>query len=154
MVEQKPLRVLVIISNTNAYWERCWSTSEDLLPVAFEILKEYRLLKYVYNFQPKMKLLAKQRWATRVFLVFDISNTCYDPEIGHLPEQNKLPVAVVRLGKTVQAYAANTPAQNKVNKDIARAHNDNGIKSLPPFVVDYTSGPPLYPNPRDPSLLL
>jgi hypothetical protein len=100
-----------------------------------------------------MRLLAKEKWATRLFLVFDISNTSYDPATAHLPEQNKLPVAVVRLGKTVRAYSANPPVQNRVNKDIARAHNNNGINSLPPFVVDYTSGPPTYLNPRDPSLL-
>lgn len=102
----------------------------------------------------KLQLLAKQKWATRLFLVFDISNTSYDAELGHLPEQNQLPVLIVRLGQKVQAYPASLPAQNRVNDDIARAHNDNGINSLPPFMVDYTSGPPVYLNPRDPSLLL
>ncbi|KAK9629779.1 hypothetical protein V6000_004827 [Aspergillus fumigatus] len=153
MVEQKPLRVLVIISDTNAYWEKSWSASEDLLPVAFEILQENCLVENTYNHWPKMRLLAKEKWATRVFLVFDISNTSYDPEVGHLPQQNNLPVAIVRLGATVQAYTAAIPVQNKINKDVARAHNNSGIKSLPPFVVDYTSGPPTYLNPRDPSLL-
>lgn len=155
MAEQKSLRVLVIISNLNEYWEQSWSASEDLLPVAFEVLKDNLLLKHTtYDRRPQLRLLAKQKWATRVFLVFDISNTSYDPELGHLPEQNKLPVSIVRLGQKVQAYLANIPTQNKVNNDIARAHNDNGINSLPPFVTDYTSGPPVYLNPRDPSLLL
>lgn len=154
MVEQKPLRVLVIISNKNAYWEQSWSASEDLLPVTLQVLNNNHLLEHTYNLQTQTKLLVKHKWATHVFLVFDISNTSYDPKTGHLPEQNKLPVAIVRLGEKVQAYRANNPAQNKVNNDIARAHNDNGINSLPPFVADYTSRPPLYLNPRDPSLLL
>lgn len=154
MVEQKPQRVLVIISNKSAYWEQAWSSSEDLLPVAFDILKYNHLLEGTHNRQPKLKLLAKQKWETRVFIVFDISNTSYDPKLGHLPEQNMLPVAIVRLSEKVQAYTASLPAQNKLNEDVARAHNDNGIDSFPPFVADYTSGPPLYLNPRDPSLLL
>ncbi|KAL2811011.1 hypothetical protein BDW59DRAFT_155593 [Aspergillus cavernicola] len=154
MMEQKPQRVLVIISNGNTYWEQSWSSSEELLPIAVDILKYNNLLEGTYNHQPELKLLAKQRWKTRVFLVFDISNTSYDPNIGHLPNQNKLPVTIVRLGGKVQAYTANPPMQNKVNMDVARAHNDNGINSFPPFVTDYTSGPPLYLNPRNPSLLL
>ncbi|KAE8150250.1 hypothetical protein BDV25DRAFT_172289 [Aspergillus avenaceus] len=153
MEEQKPLRVLVTISHKSTYWEQSWSASEDLLPVAFEVLKSNQLLRGSYSHQPTIKLLAKQRWATQLFLVFDIANTSYDPETGHLLEQNQLPVAIVRLGKTVQAYSAGPPVQNKINKDIARIHNHNGINSLPPFAVDYTIGPPLYTNPRDPSSL-
>ncbi|PYI10642.1 hypothetical protein BO78DRAFT_335344 [Aspergillus sclerotiicarbonarius CBS 121057] len=154
MVEQKPQRVLIIISNRNAYWEQSWSSSEELLPIAFDILNCKGLLECAYNNRPDLKLLAKQKWETHVFLVFDISNTCYDPSLGHLPDQNKLPVTIVRLSEKVQAYTASPPIQNKVNKDVARAHNDNGINSFPPFVTDYTSGPPVYLNPRNPALLL
>lgn len=64
--------------------------------------------------------------------------------MSHLPEKNKLPVSIVRLGQTVPAYPANHPTQNQMNRDIARAHNDPGIDSLPPFVTDYTSGPPIF----------
>ncbi|KAJ0413182.1 hypothetical protein BJY00DRAFT_68529 [Aspergillus carlsbadensis] len=154
MVEQKPQRVLVIISNNNEHWEQSWSASEDLLPIAFEILKSNHLLECTYKDQPELRLLAKQNWGTRVFLVFDISNTSYDPTIGHLPEHNKLPVAIVRLGKKNQAYPASPPVQNKVNRDTARVHNSSGVNSIPPFVTNYTTGSPFYPNPRDPSLLV
>ena len=122
--------------------------------MAFDILKYNHLLEEAYDDQPELKLLAKQKWETRVFLVFDISIPSYDPSRGHLPEQNKLPVAIVRLGEKVQAYTANPTIQNRVNLDVARAHNDHGMSSLPPFTTDYTSGPPLYLNPREPSLLL
>ncbi|KAL4887993.1 hypothetical protein BDV59DRAFT_189545 [Aspergillus ambiguus] len=154
MVEDTPLRVLVIISDKSTYWERSWCASEQILPAAYQILKDNNLIHYPHSHQPKMRLLAKQRWQTRVFLVFDIANTSYDPEVAHLPENNKLPVVIVRLSQKVHAYPANPPAQNKVNKDIARVHNDNGINSIPPFTTDYTSGPPLYDNPRDPSLFI
>jgi hypothetical protein len=151
MAEQTPLRVLVIISTKNKHWEQSWSASEDTCLVALEVLEDNHLLKYSRQLKPK--LLAKQKWGTRVFLVFDISNPSYDPATGHLPEQNKLPVSIVRLGQSVQAYPANPPTQNQVNRDIAQAHNANGIDSLPLFVTDYTFGPPIYLNPRDPSLL-
>ncbi|RAK96565.1 uncharacterized protein BO80DRAFT_366021, partial [Aspergillus ibericus CBS 121593] len=143
-----------IISNRNAYWEQSWSSSEELLPTAFNILKSNNLLECTYTHRPSLKLLAKQKWATRVFLVFDIPNTSYDPSLGHLPDHNQLPVTIVRLGERVQAYTASPPIQNKVNQDVARAHNDNGINSFPPFVTDYTSGPPVYLNPRNTALLL
>jgi hypothetical protein len=154
MVDQKPQRVLVIVSNNNEHWEQCWSSTEDLLPIAFEILKDNHLLECTYKIQPQLKLLAKQNWGTRVFLVFDISNTSYDPSLGHLPEHNNLPVTIVRLGKKTQAYSASPPVRNKVNGDIARVHNSSGVNSIPPFITDYTSGPPFYPSPRDPSLLV
>ncbi|KAL4894561.1 hypothetical protein BDV59DRAFT_12852 [Aspergillus ambiguus] len=152
MVEEKPLRVLVIISDKNAYWEQSWSSSEEILPAAYQVLEDNKLIHYPHSHQPQTKLLAKQRWQTRVFLVFDIANTSYDPAVAHLPEHNKLSVVIVRLSQKVHAYPANPPTQDKVNNDIARVHNDNGINSFPPFVTDYTSGPPLYDNPRDPSL--
>lgn len=154
MVVDKPLRVLVIISNKNPYWAQSWSDSEEILPSTYQILKENNLMQGPSSHQPELRLLAKQRWQTRVFLVFDIANASYDPQTAHLPEQNNLPVAIVRLSQKVQAYQANPPTQNKVNNDIARVHNDNGINSVPPFITDYTAGPPLYENSRDPSLLL
>ncbi|KAL4810497.1 hypothetical protein BDV18DRAFT_131125 [Aspergillus unguis] len=153
-MEQKPQRVLVIVSKSNPHWEQSWSTSEDILPIAFDILQDKHLLTGTYDNRPELKLLVKQKWATHVFLVFDISNTLYDPALGHLPEQNKLPITIVRLGKNTQAYPANAPMANKVNTDVARLHNVNGLHGSPPFVVDYTLGSPFYSNPRDASLLL
>ncbi|BCS23088.1 uncharacterized protein APUU_31313S [Aspergillus puulaauensis] len=143
-----------VIASRSSYWEQSWSSSGQLLPTAVDILKCNHLLEGTYDRQPELKLLAKQKWETRVFLVFDISSSSYDPSQGHLPEQNKLPVAIFPLGDKVQAYTANPSAQNKVNRDVARAHNDNGINSLPPFATDYTCGSPFYPSPRDPSLFV
>lgn len=152
MAEQKPFRVLAVISDKNSYWEQSWLTPEDILLPAIEILKDKDLLEYTS--EPDMRLIAKEKWQTRVFIVFDISDTSYDAAKGHLPEEDKLPVSIVRLGRKLQAYAANGPIQNRINSDVARAHNDHGICSIPPFVTDHTLGPPMYTNLRDPSLLL
>lgn len=53
MVEDKPLRVLVMISNKNPYWSRSWSASEEILPAAYDVLKDKTLIKYPYSRQPK-----------------------------------------------------------------------------------------------------
>ncbi|KKK17317.1 hypothetical protein AOCH_007726 [Aspergillus ochraceoroseus] len=129
-MEDTPLRILVMVSRVK---------SNGFLNVSYK--------------HPPMKLLAKRRWLAHVFLVFDIANTDYDPEKGHLADQNNLPVAIVRFGKHVQVYRASQPTQKQVNNDISRAHNLNGIGSIPPFVEDHASGTPHYLNPREPQLL-
>lgn len=153
MVDDKPLRVVVVISNKSTSWDQAWSASEETLPTAYQALLDNNLIHRPSGHAPLMRLLAKQRYQTRVFLVFDIDHTSYDPAVAHFPNENKLPVAIVRLSRKVQAYPANPPMQNRVNKDIAQEHNYHGINSVPPFLTDYTIGPPLYVNPRDPSLL-
>ncbi|KAF4760650.1 hypothetical protein HAV15_005125 [Penicillium sp. str.  len=99
--------------------------------------------------QIKPSLVAAQKWRTRVFFVFDICHTAYDAKLGHLPEQNKLPVAVVHLSKKNTAYVANAWLSKRVNRDIALFHNANGFGAVPPFVEDHTVGkPPEYMNPK------
>lgn len=101
---------------------------------------------------------------TRVFLVFDIANASYDTHKGHLPEENDSPIVIVRFGgssdgssrggEKVQAYAANGLTRKKANSDVARAHNDHGVDSFPPFKTHFTLGGPVCLDPRDPALLL
>ncbi|KAJ5626709.1 hypothetical protein N7528_004136 [Penicillium herquei] len=154
MAEQKPTRVLVMISERNTtYWERAWSTPEDIILPALEVLQTKKLVDYTNSEQPEFRLLAKQRWRTRVWLVFDISHTSYDASEGHLPEKNILPVLIVRLGKKSQAFSAEGPTRNQINEGVARLHNLTGPHSVPPFEVDYTLGAPCYSNARDVSLL-
>ncbi|PGH01029.1 hypothetical protein GX51_05465 [Blastomyces parvus] len=113
MVEESPLRVLVTVSDKSAHWGQAWSASEELLPVAFRAVKSNCLLNRSYKHPPRARLLAKKRWLTHVFLVFDIANVAYDPEKGHLPDHNELPVVIVRFGKRIQAYRANQPTQKQ-----------------------------------------
>jgi hypothetical protein len=61
MVVDKPLRVLVIISNKNPYWAQSWSDSEEILPATYQILKESNLMQGPISHQPELRLLAKQR---------------------------------------------------------------------------------------------
>lgn len=153
-MSQEPLRVLVIVFQKNANWPKAWDSTADLIPVALQVLEDKQLLKDSHNLQSNLVLLSKHKWQTRVMFVFDISNTAYDTEKGHLPEQNQLPVVVVSLGRTATAYEANNMVRERVNNSIAEAHNLNGINGCPPFLEDHTTGsPPLYLNPRDPSLL-
>ncbi|KAL5359236.1 hypothetical protein BJX96DRAFT_148032 [Aspergillus floccosus] len=153
MGEESPLRVLVIISNKSEHWDQAWRASEDILPITLQIMKDRHLMSYSDDSTPPTRLLAKKKYPAHVFLVYDIANTDYSPENGHLPHQNKLPVTIVRLSQKLQAYQASLPIQNSVNQGISEIHNLNGIGSLPPFVEDHTAGVPLYTDPRDTSLL-
>ncbi|KAJ5279803.1 hypothetical protein N7478_005175 [Penicillium angulare] len=98
MGEQKPRRVLVVVSNKNPLWEQAWSASEDKCKAALEILKSNHLLEHV---DPAgIRLLAKTNWVIRVFIVFDIANASYDPATGHLPEQNNLFRLFISVGQS------------------------------------------------------
>ncbi|CAI7645741.1 unnamed protein product [Penicillium crustosum] len=144
MSQGNPLRVLVIVSQRSSQISKAQNNPEALLPKAIRLLKS----SHVYIPQeahPATKLVAAQKWRTRVFFVFDICHTAYDAKLGHLPEQNKLPVAVVHLSKRNTAYVANAWLSKRVNGDIALFHNANGFGAVPPFVEDHTVGKPPEP---------
>lgn len=61
-------------------WGQSWSSSEELLLIAFHAVKSNGLLNGSYKRLPQMRLLAKKRWLASVFLVFDIANMAYNPE--------------------------------------------------------------------------
>ncbi|CAG7988778.1 unnamed protein product [Penicillium olsonii] len=152
MTQQNPLRVLVIVSHRSSRMPKAQSNPEALVPKAIRLLKSTQL--YVpQETHPATRLVAAQKWRTRVFFVFDIGHTAYDAKLGHLPEQNRLPVVVVHLSKKNTAYWANAWLSKRVNRDIALFHNANGFGGVPPFVEDHTIGkPPEYMNPRDAAL--
>ncbi|CAG7936389.1 unnamed protein product [Penicillium nalgiovense] len=153
MSQENPLRVLVIVSHRSSQISKAQNNPEALVPKAIRLLKASHLYS-PQEIHPATKLVAAQKWRTRVFFVFDICHTAYDAKLGHLPEQNKLPVAVVHLSKKNTAYVANAWLSKRVNRDIALFHNANGFGAVPPFVEDHTVGkPPEYMNPRDISLL-
>jgi hypothetical protein len=153
MSHGNPLRVLVIVSHRSSRISKAQNNPEALLPKAIRLLKSTHLYDPQES-HPTTKLVAAQIWRTRVFFVFDICHTAYDARLGHLPEQNQLPVVVVHLSKKNTAYAANAWLSKRVNRDIALFHNANGFGAVPPFVEDHTVGkPPGYMNPRDIALL-
>ncbi|KAJ5114330.1 hypothetical protein NUU61_000089 [Penicillium alfredii] len=153
MAPSGPLRVLVIVSQRSPLLAKARDSPGDLLPVAVQLLKSNNVYSTREESLPQTKLLAMQIFRTRIFFVFDIANASYNARLGHLPEHNQIPVAVVHFSKKRSAYAANPWVSRRVNRDIALLHNANGFGAVPPFVEDHTLGkPPQYLNPRDLSL--
>jgi hypothetical protein len=153
MSTMNPLRVLVIVSHRSSRLSKAQTNPEALLPKSIRLLKASNLYT-PQELHPATRLVALQKWRTRVFFVFDICHTTYDAKLGHLPEQNKLPVVVVHLSKKNTAYPANTWLAKRVNRDIALFHNAHSFDAVPPFVEDHTFGkPPEYVNPRDIALV-
>ena len=152
MEQPGPLRVLVIVSQRSALMSRARESPQDLLPSAIRLLKKNKITKDSET-QVETRMVAVQKWKTRVFLVFVIAHVEYDATLGHLPEHNRLPVVVAYFSKKRTAYAANPWVTRRVNHDVAMLHNANGFNSLPPFVEDHTQGKPQYQNPRDISML-
>ncbi|KAJ5126549.1 hypothetical protein N7448_007328 [Penicillium atrosanguineum] len=152
MAHPSPLRVLVIVSQRSSLFATARDSSEGLIPLATRLLRRNTLLRMS---DPKdTRLLAVQKWRTRIFLVFDIANTDYDAMLGHLPEHNQLPVVVAHFSKKKSAYSANPWIARRVNHDIAMLHNANGFNSVPPFMEDHSLGKtPAYHSPRDISVL-
>lgn len=153
MAPSGPLRVLVIVSQRSALFSKAHDFPGEIIPLAYRLLKKHNVSKGTQSSEDT-RLLAVQKWRTRVFLVFDIGNTDYDAMLGHLPEHNQLPVVVAHFSKKKAAYAASSGISQRVNHDIAMLHNANGYDAVPPFVEDHSLGkPPAYHNPRDISKL-
>jgi hypothetical protein len=149
-----PERVLVDVSRTSQYWSEAWTFSERVISIALEVLKEQ-----YFNGEPGVgeaclpkhaRFLAKDRWDTHTYLVFDLFHDSYDSTRAHLPGQNELPVILVSLrGNKKTAARAGKMIENRVNRDIENLHNWTGIGSQPPFSVDHADGKsPVYPRPR------
>jgi hypothetical protein len=148
------VRVLLIVSKTNSFWTQSWSSTEETLVAALSALKKSQLVKYQDDIEVPLRILAKEKWDSKVFIVFDIFNFGYDPALGHLLEHNSLPVLVVQFsGKGEHTRIAEVGLRRRVNREICEVHNRNGIGGTPPYVVDHTAAVPIYMNPRDPSLL-
>lgn len=153
MAQQSPLRVLVIVSERSALFAKARDSPGDLIPRASRLLKKHGISPS-FESPGDTRLLAVQKWRTRVFLVFDIGHAQYNAMLGHLPEHNKLPVVVAHFSKKKTAYMASPWLSRRVNHDIAMLHNANGYDAVLPFVEDHSLGkPPAYHNPRDISML-
>jgi hypothetical protein len=152
MSQPGPVRTLVIVSRRSSLFATARDSPEELIPSATRLLKKNALLRL--SDPSATRLLAVQKWRSRIFLVFDIANTDYDVMLGHLPEHNQLPVVVTHFSKKKSAYAANPWVSRRVNHDIAMLHNANGFDAVPPFIEDHSLGKkPAYHSPRDISML-
>jgi hypothetical protein len=139
-----------MVSHDNDLFTRSWSSTEELIPIALDTLKEGQLIHQQKGVEVPWKLLVKKNWGIRVYIVFDIFNTDYDPAKGHLPERNNLPVLIVHFSrKGVHTRVAEPGLRQRVNNETAEAHNLNGWDAVPPFVTDHTTTVPIYMNPRD-----
>ncbi|KAJ5682948.1 hypothetical protein N7462_006113 [Penicillium macrosclerotiorum] len=153
MTHPGPLRVLVIVSQRSTLFTKTHISPEDLLPLALRLLKKSNIRR-MPDAMTETRLLAVQKWRSRTFLVFDIANAHYDASLGHLPEQNQLPVVVAHFSKKKSAYPASSWVSQRVNHDVAMLHNANGFQAVPPFMEDHTTGePPTYHSPRDINML-
>jgi hypothetical protein len=85
---QTAVRVLLIVSKTNSFWTQSWSSTEETLVAALGALRKSQLIKYQDDTDVPLRILAKEKWESRVFIVFDIFNFGYDPALGHLPEHD------------------------------------------------------------------
>jgi len=149
---QTAVRVLLIVSKANPLWTQSWSPTEEAVAAARETLRERRLIQD--KTEAPLRLLAKEKWGNRVFIIFDMFNLEYDPALGHLLEHNSLPVLVAQFsGKGVHTRIAEEGLRRRVNRETCEIHNRHGPDCVPPYVVDHTTTVPVYMNPRDPSLL-
>ncbi|KND93255.1 hypothetical protein TOPH_02395 [Tolypocladium ophioglossoides CBS 100239] len=149
-----PKRVLVVVSPKSPHWHAAWDSSDELVAVAFALLQQTQLIPQdAQNDSSTVRLLAKERWDVRRFLVFDLFHKTYNADTAHQADQDDLPVISVFFGKKESISAAGRPMANKVNADIRAIHNSTGLGSRPPFEVDHADGKvPFYNNPRSPHI--
>jgi hypothetical protein len=145
-------RIVLIVSRNSPHWQNAWDSAEELVALELGLLREKQLIPPdVQDLTLGIRVMAKERWCLRTFIVFDMFHDTYNPDTAHLPGQDDLPVISVFLGKSASASAsiAGTPMKNKVNSDIRAIQNATGPGSRPPFVVDHADGKvPFYTNPR------
>lgn len=140
-----PTRILVAVSSHNEHWMEARTSARSLEPIVFDILKKEGLLSE----SSSAKFVAEERFDTRSHLIFDVAYDDYQPENAHLPGQGDLPVLRVWLTKKEGAERASSVIQEMVNGRIRQIHDQTGIGSAPPFLIDYTDGKvPTYWNPR------
>lgn len=139
-----------MVSRNSPDWQSAWEATEALVVMALRLLQEKQLIpRNVQDLTADIRVMAKERWGLRTFIVFDMFHYTYNPDTAHLPGQDDLPVISVYVGKSASASMAGTPTKNKVNSDIRAIHNATGPGSRPPFVVDHADGKvPFYSNPR------
>ncbi|KAI6350993.1 hypothetical protein MCOR25_010226 [Pyricularia grisea] len=141
-----PIRVAVAVSSKSPHWTTAWEHPDEIIQMATKYLREKDIIK---TDDSTPFFLAKERYATRIMLVFDLFHESYDSESAHVAEQNKLSVSMVSLSTEIVLVNTTRYIQDEVNESIRLLHDLHGFGSRPPFTVDHAHGNiPTYPNPR------
>jgi hypothetical protein len=140
-----PSRIFVKVSRNSRYIS---SSDETIINAALETLQIPR-----EDATPLRHLVTKY-WGVATLLVFDLFHPSYDYDTAHLVEKNRLKVQAVHLRRVKnETTAASTALCDKVNKEVAEAHNLTGYGAELPFRIYYTDGNvPVWRHSRDPSL--
>jgi len=136
------------ISGKNEQFEVAWKEPNEVIGIALDLLCEGN---YVTDPQHTIKprLLVKERWAVRTYIVFDIFHDNYNSGNAHILGHNDLSVIVVYLSNTNKVQLASEGIQAKTNAEVRDIHDKTGIGSEPPFEIDHMNGNiPSYPHPR------
>ncbi|PSN59585.1 hypothetical protein BS50DRAFT_626545 [Corynespora cassiicola Philippines] len=141
-------RIFVSISNKSIHWSRAWNYSDEVVEKAVARVTTNSAALCSADAPPQIRILVKERWTSRLWIVFDIFNKEYDPGQAHLPGVNDLPVIIVSFGEN-DIVSTSKLLEDQVNDSIRQAHDNHGVGSEPPFVIDHTNGQiPTYSNPR------
>ncbi|KAI9674973.1 MAG: hypothetical protein M1817_001379 [Caeruleum heppii] len=143
---QEPTRVVAFVRKASLFWQSACTSSSAIVAETLSILD-------VQPSQSQEKFLVNEKWPFLNLFVFDLYHDAYRLTSAHLPCQ--LPVVIVDFARAQNKVSfAPSFRRDEVNAGVAMHHNLNGWTKAPPFVVDYTSSTPSYPNPRDPSRLI
>ena len=113
-VESVAKRVLVVVSRKSPHWSKAWNSSQELVAIALRIMQNTHLVAPNVDDDPSaITFLAKERWDSRIFIVFDIFHNTCDSEKAHLVGQNDLPVISVFLGQKESASTAGRPLETR-----------------------------------------
>jgi hypothetical protein len=141
-------RVLVSISAKSGHWPRAWDHSEEVINTAVACIERNGTAVFSADRPPQPSVIVKEKWTTRLWIVFDIFNNSYDADKAHLPETNDLPVIMVSLSEK-DVVTTSKLIEGKVNEGVREAYDAHGVGSRPPFIIDHTNDQiPTYPNPR------
>ena len=71
---------------------------------------------------PRPRILVKERWTSRLWIVFDIFNNSYDPDTAYLP------VTMVSFGEK-DTISTNKAIEAKVNNSVRETHDIYSVGS-------------------------
>ncbi|MCJ1375511.1 hypothetical protein MMC20_006748 [Loxospora ochrophaea] len=136
-----PLRVYVTVADRSQYWLMASTAIERFLLIAVQKLVDSSLLETNEFSESSLRFLAEERWPNMRQIVFDVYNSSYDARLAHLPDKNNIDVATVYFGQgEARATMASKGVRDRVNAEVAIAHNRAGRHDVPPFVADHTCG--------------